>query len=225
MRYCQNCGDQFEGRANKVFCSTICKSQHFRANSAPMPVAEVPRRPMVPAPAAPSSACAVVRPVPATARPVPVPMEEEDEELDLGAIIERSVAEYNQRKIQEAERRVQAAQAVREELHGRYSDAVQQFLKLSCRLVKVKEVRRVLLVVEAVSVAYAGHPEAGDDDTAPAVRAEWLEDMALELREVLDKARPRANFWGKKENAPASIEVEFEEEFEEELLDSLNDAH
>lgn len=184
---CLQCGEAFEGRANKKFCSEAHKNQYHYDNR------EVPR----PEPAAivPLMSRVVTSPKSNSmfSSPRRVYLRKEDPELQADELEEDWLARQEAEEEAEAEEKKQAEKAMA--LHKQYSALIVKCLKVDGMELDEDDLETWIDLFDEVSEAYREHPALRQPLNQTHRRLEdlyWLRDK---FRDLLDESVNQLLSW------------------------------
>ena len=179
-RECPQCGGPVEGRANKVFCSAVCRAQHFRDMAAESPAYET------------TDAGHVVALVP---KPSPTTEQPTAAQVEAQAAAARSWENFFQNELNRQEAaRIRREAEKWEDLHSDYCSAVTDCLKADSTALDKYALERKIEELDKLSARYRKHPGLQQPGGREHLRLEdiyWLHDTLRDLlKELKSKYRP-----------------------------------
>ena len=184
---CLHCGEAFEGRANKKFCSEAHKNQYHYENR------EVPQS--EPATVVPLMSRVVLSPKPNSMFPSPrrVYLREENPELQADELEEDWLAlqEAEEEAQEEAKKQAEKART----LHKQYSALIVKCLKVDCTELDEDNLETWIEQFDEVSEAYREHPALRQPLNQTHKRLEdlyWLRDK---FRDLMDEYANQPLSW------------------------------
>lgn len=181
-RECLQCGEYFEGRANKKFCTTACRAQHFRENQEGLSQDEEPQL----GPSRQEITEHVIRPASNYKPPVRFYEPDEDDEGNPGESWQQSL-----------NRQQESRQKVKEiaDIHQRYCQLVTGCLKTDGDALNDEELQTWVEDLDGLSDDYRKHPHLRLSANVVHERLEdvyWLRDR---FRRLLDEWHEQSDSW------------------------------
>jgi hypothetical protein len=180
MKSCP-CGAQFEGRADKEYCSAACKS-HFYRQRLEEGTATQAQQPMGIVPARPTKQITGVALAPAP--------EDEAEEYEYTEADE--LEEVPAWKRWEQERAAERLQQELADLHQVYCEAAEAFLHAEGLRLSLEDFAELLADLEDWIAVYRKHPHLANPEHVARKRLDDLYDMRDMLREDIQAIRRKS---------------------------------
>lgn len=189
VRFCPQCEEPFTGRADKRFCSTACRAQHFRDQQGPLADEVDPDL-------ADEAAEDIALPGPPVGPPrIPdwAPADAGLSARQVDAVIAEALRQHQQQAAQ------QAARVARQALHARYERGVETWLGVEEQPLAARAVRQHLQEVDKLVADYRAHPAINQTQHPTQQRLQVLYQVGDALRALQGELAEQAagfRLWG-----------------------------